>query len=220
MRVTVVYMGGSRVQAGCERETVDFPDGTTVAQAAAQIVSRHPALAPWMSTVRWARNFQFARSEDALSDGDELALLPPVAGGAPSAILTTEPLDPEAVRAEVAGPDIGATVLFVGTVREQARGKQVRRLEYEAYEPMATRELERVCAAASAPYPGARVAIAHRHGKLEVGEVSVVIAAAAPHRADAFAACRDAIERIKVDVPIWKKEIAMDGETFVGWGGG
>jgi molybdopterin synthase catalytic subunit len=218
MRITVVYLGGSRVQAGCERESLELTQGATVARTAALVAARHPRLAPLLAAVRWARNYELAAADETLAEGDELALLPPVAGGAPRAVVTAEPLDADAVIARVAGPDAGAVVVFLGTVRNHSQGKSIVRLEYEAYEPMATRQLERI-ATEGAP-PGARLAIAHRTGTLPPGTTSVVVAAAAPHREEAFAACRAAIERIKTDVPIWKKEVAEGGEAWVGWGGG
>jgi molybdopterin synthase catalytic subunit len=106
-------------------------------------------------------------------------------------------------------------VSFVGTVRDRARGRVIRQLEYEAYPGMAEREMEKIARQAADQWPGARVAIAHRVGHLEVGEIAVVVAAGAPHRAEAFAACRFAIDTLKQTVPIWKKEIAEDGEYWV-----
>lgn len=220
IEITVVYMGGSRSQSGCERESLKLAGGATVAQAAEQVVQRHPALSPYLPSVRWAKNYEFAAADDTLQDGDELALLPPVAGGTPRTRLTTEPIDAGALVHELSLPSVGATVLFVGTVRNHSRNQAVTRLEYEAYGPMAERQLERIAADCCQDHGGVELAIVHRFGRLEVGEVSVAIAAAAPHRDAAFAACRQAIERIKEDVPIWKREIAADGDAWVGWGGG
>jgi molybdopterin synthase catalytic subunit len=120
----------------------------------------------------------------------------------------------------VQSPRMGATVLFVGTVRDHSGREQVSGITYEAYGPMAERQLEEVAAALSKPEQEVAVAISHRHGRLVVGDLAVVIAAAAPHRAAAFEACREAIERVKQDVPIWKRETTADGETWVGWSGG
>ena len=105
--------------------------------------------------------------------------------------------------------------MFVGAVRDHARGRDIRHLEYEAYPGMAEREMERIADEAALRWPGARVAIAHRTGRLEIGDLAVVVAAAAPHRAEAFAACRYAIDTLKERVPIWKKEFAADGEYWV-----
>jgi molybdopterin synthase catalytic subunit len=221
MRISVVYLGGSRSQAGRDRETVELRAGATVGDVAAWVASERPALAPLLESVRWAVNFEFAGLDERLSDGDEVGLLPPVAGGAPRAEITTEPIDPSRVIARVAHPDAGATVVFVGTVRRHARGKRVAQIAYEAYEPMAQRQLERIATACGdGDGGGVEVAITHRHGTLFVGEASVVIAASAAHREEAFAACREALEQIKADVPIWKREGTEEGEVWVGWGGG
>jgi molybdopterin synthase catalytic subunit/molybdopterin converting factor small subunit len=220
MRIDIRYLGGSRATAGCDREPAELPDGATVADVAAWVARRHPGLGDRLDAVRWARNWEFVEVASPVADGDEVAVLPPVAGGAPHAWLTDASLDPAAVARAVASPTCGATVLFVGTVRDHNDGAVVTSLHYEAYEPMAERQLERIAAACNAAHPGAHVAIAHRHGSLAVGDISVVIAAAAPHRDAAFAACREALERIKRDVPIWKRETRVGGDTWVGWGGG
>jgi len=135
-----------------------------------------------------------------------------------TARLTTERLRLDDVIAEVGSDETGGIVTFTGTVRSQSRGKTIVRLEYEAYEPMAEKKLDEIVRAVEAEVPGARVAVRHRLGTLVVGETAVVIAAAAPHRAEAFTACREVIERLKKDVPIFKKEIADDGEEWVGLG--
>jgi molybdopterin synthase catalytic subunit len=119
------------------------------------------------------------------------------------------------VVARVEGPGRGGIVTFVGTVRDEARGRRIQHLEYEAYPEMALREMEKIATEAEGRWSGVRIAIAHRTGHLEIGELAVVIAAAAPHRAEAFEACRFAIDTLKQTVPIWKKEIATDGEYWV-----
>jgi molybdopterin synthase catalytic subunit len=144
-----------------------------------------------------------------------VAFLPPVSGGAGRCTLSSQPLDPDAVAARVAGPDVGGLVTFVGAVRDHSRGRAIRHLEYEAYPGMAEREMEKIAAEAEARWPGTRVAVAHRVGHLVVGDLAVVVAAAAPHRAEAFDACRFTIDRLKQTVPIWKKEVASDGEHWV-----
>ena len=220
MKIKVVYLGGSRVQSGSPEEIIELPKGATVAEAATHLGERHPDLAPHLGSVRWAINFEFAPINSPLSPNDELALIPPVQGGAPRTVVTEAPLNPEEIRAWVQHPEAGATTSFVGTVRNHSRGEAVVRLEYEAYVPMVERQLELICDKCEALEAGTRVAIGHRYGTLEIGEISVVIAVSAPHRAAAFDACRQAIELIKTDVPIWKKELTENGETWVGWGGG
>jgi molybdopterin synthase catalytic subunit len=129
--------------------------------------------------------------------------------------VTHEPLDVAQIAGAVASADCGAVATFVGLVRDHNLGRRVRSLDYECYEPLAVASLERIAAEAAAEWPGARLAIAHRIGPLGIGEASVVIAAASPHRADAFAACRYAIERIKQIVPIWKHEQFEGGDTWI-----
>lgn len=132
--------------------------------------------------------------------------------------LVDAPLDPSAVIAAVAGDDAGAVVSFVGTVRGASRGRRVVRLEYEAYEAMALTLFDALAAEAALRFGGARVVVHHRLGRCGVGEPTVAIAAASPHRAEAFDACRFAIERLKADVPIWKREVYDDGAVWVGMG--
>jgi len=129
---------------------------------------------------------------------------------APPIALTRAALSVDALVAHVAAPEHGATVTFTGTTRREAEGHEVVALEYEAYEPMALREMEAIAQEAGRRY-GARVALAHRLGRVAVGEASVAIAAAAGHRAEAFAACRHAIDEVKRRVPIWKQSVHADG---------
>ena len=147
-----------------------------------------------------------------------IALIPPVAGGAGLFRVSDEPLSLDEVVRAVTVEEHGGVVTFSGVVRRQSRGKRIVRLEYEAYRPMAERKLAEIGAQLAEEQPGVRVAIVHRVGKLAVGDVAVVIAASAPHRAAAFDACRAAIDRLKESVPIWKKEIAEDGEEWIGLG--
>jgi molybdopterin synthase catalytic subunit len=121
----------------------------------------------------------------------------------------------DALQAEVSGPTMGGVVTFTGIVRNQARGAEIEHLEYEAYVPMAESELRKITDAVAARWPQVRLALAHRVGRLEIGEAAVMIAAAAPHRAEAFEACRFAIDTLKKTVPIWKKEFATNGAYWV-----
>lgn len=135
----------------------------------------------------------------------------------PQPYLTASPLDLQSLVDEVIRPSDGACATFVGVVRNHHQGKSVVSITYEAYEPMAEKEIDRIVHDLSRQYPEVRIAIRHRLGLLEVGEASIVIACASPHRGEAFAACRDMIERIKTTVPIWKKERSSSGEEWVGW---
>jgi len=217
MRVTIRYFAAARERAGTSSETLELHDAATVAEALAAVCARHPALQPVAQRLRLAVDQEFAAPESRLRDGSEVALIPPVSGGAGPHRIGPAAVAPEAPLREVAGADCGAVVSFVGTVRATNHGKRVVRLEYEAYPEMALRIFEQIAAQAREKW-AARVAIHHRTGALEPGEISVVIAAAAPHRGDAFEACRHAIEALKKDAPIWKRELYPDGSSWVGLG--
>ena len=217
MRVRVLYFAVVRERLRRDHESIELPDGATVAALLDELDRRHPGIAGLRRHLQVARNRDLVRLEAALADGDEVALIPPVAGGA-FAALRDAPLDLGEVVRAVVHEGAGGIVTFTGVVRRESRGRRVERLEYEAYAAMAEPRLAAIAAELAAAHPGARVAILHRVGKLAVGDIAVVIAASAPHRAEAFAACRGAIERLKVEVPIWKKEIGEDGEEWVGLG--
>jgi molybdopterin synthase catalytic subunit len=129
--------------------------------------------------------------------------------------LTREPLDRDALVAAVSHPSAGGIVVFEGVVRDNARGKQVRYLEYDAYEEMAIAQIRTIIQEAQQRWGVDRVAVAHRFGRLEIGEASVIIVVASPHRAEAFDACRYIMDTLKTTVPIWKKEVATNGEEWV-----
>jgi len=216
MHVTVRLFGPVREALGAKELQVQLAEGATAGTVRALLAERHPELARYGERLRVSVNRAFASDDAPLADGDEVAFLPPVSGGAGVRCTIEErPLDPEAVAARVVGPDAGGVVTFAGAVRERSRGHDVEHLEYEAYPEMAVAEMERICDEAARRWPGARVAIAHRVGRLAVGELAVVVVAAAPHRAEAFDACRFAIDALKQTVPIWKKEVARDGAYWV-----
>jgi molybdopterin synthase catalytic subunit len=215
MYVSVLLFGSLREAAGAKELGVALPEGATVADLTARLGREHAAFARLPARVRVSVNREVVEDGRALRDGDEVAYLPPVSGGGGRCRLSAHPLDPQAVSSLVAGPDCGGVVSFSGAVRDRSRGRSIRSLEYEAYAGMAEAEMERICAEAEERWPGARVAIAHRVGHLAVGELAVVVCAAAPHRDAAFAAARYAIDTLKQRVPIWKKEVATDGEYWV-----
>jgi MoaE-MoaD fusion protein len=214
MRVTVLYFAAARERAGTARDQLELPDGSNAADALRAIVTKHPALEPIAGKLRLAIDQDFAGT---LRDGSEVALIPPVSGGAGAHSIGPATLDAEATANAVAGNDAGAIVTFIGTVRGTNHGKQVVRLEYEAYAEMALRQFGLIAEEAARKFH-ARVAIHHRIGRLAPGETSVIIAASSPHRVDAFAACRFAIEALKEDATIWKREVYPDGSTWVGLG--
>jgi molybdopterin synthase catalytic subunit len=215
MQIRMRYFASARDRAGTGEEVISLPEGATVSELCAALSQSRPGLAPLLPRCRVARNQAFAEADARLSDGDEVAIIPPVAGGDDRAGVTDGPISAEALAARVRGPEIGAVVTFEGTVRNAARGKRVTKLRYEAFGEMASKQLAEIARAAESRWPGARVAVVHRTGTLDIGEVSVAIAVGAPHRGDAFEACRFVIETLKRDLTIWKKESYDDGEEWV-----
>src|SRR6185437_2798918 len=180
--------------------------------------AKHDVVRALRGRYRVAQNQDMIAGDEPLADGDEIALIPPVAGGAHHVLLSDAPLSLDRCVAAVRGPDAGGIVTFTGMVRRHSHGERIERLEYEAYPGMAEKVMAELCAQIEAEIAGARLAVEHRVGVLAGGDVAVVIAAAAPHRAEAFAACRALIDRLKEQVPIWKKEIGTAGEEWVGLG--
>jgi MoaE-MoaD fusion protein len=164
----------------------------------------------------YAVNQVYAPRDRALDDGDEVALIPPVSGGA--YLLSDEPLSLDRVVDEVRDEQAGAIATFTGTTRIHSRGREVTHLDYEAYEGMAERVMEEIAASLAARYDLCAIAIHHRVGRVGIGDTSVLIAVSAPHRADALAACKDAIDELKERVPLWKKEVYSGGEEWIGRG--
>lgn len=224
MRVKVLLFAGVRQRLGQSEVEVELRAPATVAQLRAAIVEAHPEVGEIVSACRVAIDQEFAREHDPIGAGSELALIPPVSGGAPvdakgeRARLRESPLSLAEVVAAVEHRDAGGITTFTGNVREHSRGKVVEFLEYEAYPAMAVAKMDAIALAVEAEIAGARVALQHRVGRLEIGETAVVIAASAPHRDEAFRACREVIERLKRDVPIWKKEVDTDGAEWIGQG--
>ena len=221
MRVSVLYFAILRERLRRDQDTLELPTAAaSVGDALVAIAARHPEIAGLLPTVQVAVNRKIAPATQALVEGDELALLPPVAGGAGGpprkiAVLSV-PLSLDEVIAAVEGVERGGIVTFTGVVRRHGRHGEVVRLEYEAYVEMTEQVLAEIAAEIEREWPGTHVAIHHRLGALLVGETAVVIAAAAPHRAEAFEACRAAIDRLKRRAPIWKKEIGTHGEEWIG----
>jgi MoaE-MoaD fusion protein len=220
VKVEVLYFAVVRERAGRESESFTLDDGATVGDLLARLGERHPALAALERRVQIAVNRHIVPSSCVLADGDEVALIPPVSGGAEARpiLLSHDPLSLAEVAAAVEDRAHGAVATFTGNVRRSGSLADVVRLEYEAYEPMAREVLTAIAREITLEYPGVKVAIHHRLGTLVVGEAAVIIAASAPHRAEAFAACRVAIERLKQRAPIWKKEVGPAGEVWVGMG--
>lgn len=224
MRLTVLLFAGIRQRIGAAQIEVELREPATVAELREQIARAHPEIGEALAHCRVAIDEDFARDEDPIRPGQTLALIPPVSGGAPvdqqgqRSRLREDPLSLAEVVAAVEHRDAGGIATFTGNIREHSRGKIVRWLEYEAYAPMAVAKMDEIALAVEAELPGVRVAVQHRVGRLEIGETAVVIAASAAHRDEAFRACREVIERLKRDVPIWKKEVDQDGGEWIGQG--
>ncbi len=219
MQIQVLYFAVFRERIGSDGERLELADGATVATAIDALAARHEAIATLRGRFRVAVDQDFVADDHVLHDGAELALIPPVAGGSDRHVaLIAEPLSLDRCIAAIGGPGIGGIVTFTGMVRRHSRGVAIDHLEYEAYPPMALRELTQLCDEIEAELPGTRLAVEHRVGRLEIGELAVAIAAGAPHRAEAFTACRAMIDRLKDRVPIWKKEFGEDGAVWVGLG--
>ena len=217
MQIRLRYFAMIRETLGRSEESREIEAGTLAGQLFDSLAAEQPRLAPLKGTTLLMVNQEYVPPDHPLADGDEVALIPPVSGGGEARFrVTSEPLDPRAVEAQVAAPGAGAIVTFIGTVRDHARGHDVVALDYEAYGSAAEKMLTRIGDEIRDRWGIERIAIAHRTGTLRPGEASVVIAVASPHRAEAFDACRHAIERIKQIVPIWKKEHYADGAVWVG----
>ena len=215
----VLVFAGLREALRTDALAVELPAGATVADLVAEIARIAPHLAGPLGHCRVAVAQEFVGPDRVIAPGEEIALVPPVSGGHDGAVrLSTTPLDLADVVAAVSHRDAGGIATFTGNVRAHSRGHTIDHLDYEAYEPMAVRAMAEIVARIERDIEGARVAIHHRIGRLVVGETAVVIAASAPHRAEAFAACRAAIEALKTDVPIWKREVSPDGQEWIGQG--
>ncbi|MDQ3818714.1 MAG: molybdenum cofactor biosynthesis protein MoaE [Acidobacteriota bacterium] len=223
--VRVLFFGAAREIAGSGEVELTLRAPATAASAFEEILSRYPELRRFGRSLLFAVNQEYAREDRGVSAGDELAVFPPVSGGAGEAEgeegeldffeLTAEPIDVGAVARRVVPPRCGATVTLDGYTREWTRGRRTLYLIYEAYAPMALSEMHRLGREARERFEIAHIGIVHRTGRLEIGETSVVICVSAPHRRAAFEACEWAIRELKRTVPIWKKEFYEDGEVWV-----
>jgi MoaE-MoaD fusion protein len=209
MPVTVRLFAGLRERAGWSRRELDGLERVADVWPALELGEEPGGLL-------YAVNREYAEPERELRDGDEVALIPPVSGG--TFRVTEEPLSLDAAVAEVADERAGGIATFTGTVRRQSRGREVLYLEYEAYAEMAEDVMSQLAAELDETHDLCAIAIHHRVGRVEIGQPSVVIAVSAPHRQDALAACREAIDRLKETVPLWKKEVYEGGEEWLGRG--
>lgn len=218
MQVLVRLFASYREAAGVGELRLDLPEGATVDDAITAVAQRYPAVggAGGDRALVAARNREYVARDATLDDGDEVALIPPVSGGSdPRIMVTPAALSVDAALAAVRGADTGGIVVFLGTVRDRSRGKRVKHLEYEAYPEMAEAKLREIAERLERVHAPLRIALHHRIGDLAVGEIAVIVVAAAPHRDAAFQAARAAIDELKAVVPIWKKEHTDDGAVWI-----
>ena len=225
-RLTIRLFATLRERARAAELSREFPDGTTVGEIWSRLLGEFPALGGHHDGVAFAVNQEYVKEDFRPRNEDEVAFIPPVSGGVDAPGLNArwmgpvsigrEPVDLEALERAVADPSAGATVTFLGTTRNGNAGRRVLRLEYEAYEPMALSEMRKLAREAGERFKIVRIAIQHRIGFVDIGETSVAIAVSAAHRAEAFDACRFAIDRLKEVVPVWKKEYFEGGEVWIG----
>ena len=222
--VEVLFFGGARDAVGGNTVTLELDAPSTVAAAFNQLLARFSALGRFGNSLLIAVNQEYASKETVLKDKDELAIFPPVSGGAAKESeakphdffeITTSLLDVGKIARRVVLPECGASVTLDGYAREWTAGRRTSYLVYEAYEPMALSEMRRLGDEAHKRFQISHVGIVHRTGRLEIGETSVVITVSAPHRKPAFEACEWLIRELKRTVPIWKKEVFEDGEIWV-----
>lgn len=217
MNVDIRYFAIVREIIGRSSERRELSAGMTTGDLFDRLSQEHPRLRPLRAIAMPMVNQSYVSFDHPLYDGDEVAFIPPVSGGGGNRFrIQSEELDPRETEALVARADAGAIATFIGTVRDHGRGKTVTHLEYEAYAPAAELALAQIGDEIRERWGLEGVAIVHRVGSLAIGEASVIISVASPHRAAAFDACRYAIERIKEIVPIWKKEHYADGAVWLG----
>jgi MoaE-MoaD fusion protein len=225
MQVRVIPFGMLKDWMGSSAKTVELPEGASVGDLLERLGGGAPAQS--LKGIAVSVNAEYAPASQVLREGDEVGLLPPVSGGCAEAAsgaagrreceftaLTREPFDSQALIAAAKRPENGAVVVFDGIVRDNSRGRRTLHLDYEAYEEMAAKQLRALAAEARSRFGVRHVTIVHRLGRLQLGETSVLIVVASAHRAQAFDACRWAIDTLKRTVPIWKKETFADGAVW------
>jgi len=217
MRVLVRLFASYREAAGVGQIDLELPPGATVKDAIFKILKDHPLVAEGRQVVI-ARNHDYVTVDEPLADGDEVALIPPVSGGAMTVapiVVSASALSVDDALAAVRDSGFGGIVVFLGTVRDRSRGKRVTHLEYEAYAEMAEAKMREIARRLEELHGPLRLVMHHRVGDLDIGEIAVIVAAGAPHRDAAFAAARAAIDELKTVVPIWKKEHSDDGAVWI-----
>ena len=222
VRVRVLFFGQLKEIVGASTDEVEIDEGARVSDLFARYGSRFPQLADLKNSIAPSVNQEFALWQAHLSPGDEVAFMPPVSGGSRGATkieteiceLLRRPLIPDEWLGSLASPADGAVVVFEGMARNHSHGRRVLRLEYEAYEPMAMKKMRELASSLRSRFGVSRVVLAHRLGRIEIGETSIVIGVSSAHRQASFDACRQAIDEFKRTVPIWKKEFFEGGSAW------
>lgn len=216
MQVRVLFFGQLRDLAGRHSDSLALPEGATLGDLLAHYEQGIPRLKEFLPSLALSLNQEYASLDAILRDRDEVALLPPVSGGAPEPLvqLVRDRIDPHQIVPPLERPEDGAIVIFDGIVRNHSRGRRTLYLEYEAYQEMALKQMRALADEALTKFAIRNLALVHRLGRLEIGESSVLIAVVAAHRAPAFDACRWLIDTLKKTVPIWKKEYFEDGAIW------
>jgi len=221
VKVSLLLFAGLRDAVGQRTLCMEFEDGATVSDLKRRLGVEYPRVEPMLRTVVCAIDDEYVRAEESLREGAEVALIPPVSGGAIETSsrlfrLTHEVMDPQQLVELVRRDEAGAIALFYGIVRNHSEGRDVERLEYEAHESMAVRKMREVAEETKRRFPEiSEIGVWHRVGTLEIGETSLLVAVSSPHRAQAFEACHWAVDRVKEVVPVWKKEHWAGGAEWV-----
>jgi molybdopterin synthase catalytic subunit len=215
MRVRLLLFAGLREAVGKKDLVLELEKDASLEELMKRVEQQLPVVARYRGRLLVSLNAKRVPMDTALQDGDEVALLPPMSGGSGRPWVQAAPLSMDTLLQEVCDAECGGVVTFTGVVRRHSRGQQIDHLEYESYVPMAEQEMRAIFEQVRQRWADVRLAMAHRVGRLEIGDAAVMIAAAAPHRVDAFEACRFAIDTLKQTVPIWKKEFAEDGACWV-----
>ncbi len=214
MEIRVLFFGMLKDICGRASDSISLAEGATLADVLDHYQQSIPRLKSFLPSIALSVNHEYAAPERKLNPNDEVALLPPVSGGGPRAVIVREKIDSHRVMESIKHPEDGAVVIFDGIVRNNTRGRRTLYLDYESYEEMALKQLESLAEQAIANYMVRDVAIVHRLGRLEIGETSVLIVVASAHRGPAFEACRWVIDTLKKTIPIWKKEYFEDGAVW------
>ena len=223
MKIRLLYFAAIKEKTGLNQEDIELPESGTVRQLLEVFRAKYPETISILQVSRVAVNQDFVDLDHCLAENDEVAFIPPVAGGETQTTIKaisiqTQALSLNPILQEITAPHIGAQVIMMGTVRNHNEGENVTQLKYEAYIPMVEKVLQKILAETKTLYPHAVLAVSHRVADLEIGDRAVIVGAGAPHRDEAFKACRHVIESLKQHAPIWKYETRADGQTWIGLG--